>query len=60
MHVTAAAAVIEATTVAWSLSVTRQPGGQWQKLAPVRVLRYTAAMRRNAGGQWQVVGLTVR
>ncbi|HEY6789687.1 MAG TPA: hypothetical protein VI365_20495, partial [Trebonia sp.] len=60
VHVAAAVAVIDATAVAWSLSMTRQPGGRWQQLAPVRVLRYTAAMRRNAGGQWQVVGLTLR
>jgi hypothetical protein len=59
VRVTAAAAVIEATAVAWSLWMTRQPGGQWQKLAPVRVLRYMAAMQRNASGQWQVVGLTL-
>jgi hypothetical protein len=59
VRVTAAAAVIEATAVAWSLWLARQPGGQWQKLAPIRVLRYTAAMQRNASGQWQVVGLTL-
>jgi hypothetical protein len=59
VQVTAAAAVIEATAVAWSLWMARQPGGQWQKLAPIRVLRYTAAMQRNASGQWQVVGLTL-
>jgi hypothetical protein len=59
VRVTAAAAVIEATAVAWSLWLARQPGGQWQKLAPIRVLRYTAAMQRNASGHWQVVGLTL-
>jgi hypothetical protein len=59
VHVTAAGAVIDASAAAWSLSMTRQPTGRWQKLASMRVLRYTAAMRRNAGGQWQVVGLTL-
>jgi hypothetical protein len=58
-HVTAGAAVIGASVAAWSLSMTRKPGGQWQKLATVRVLRYTAAMRRAPTGQWQVVGLTL-
>ena len=55
----AAGAVIDASAAAWSLSMTRQPTGRWQKLASMRVLRCTAAMRRNAGGQWQVVGLTL-
>jgi len=58
-HVTAGRAVIDATVAAWSLSMTRQPDGQWQKLAPVRVLRYTAVMRQADGGQWHVVGLTL-
>jgi hypothetical protein len=58
-HVTAGRAVIDATVRAWSLSLTRQPDGGWQKLAPVRVLSYTAVLRRAEGGQWQVVSLTL-
>jgi hypothetical protein len=60
VHVTAAGAVIDASVHAWTLWITNQPGGQWRKSTPVRVLRYTAAMRRSAAGQWQVVGLTLR
>jgi hypothetical protein len=60
VHVTAPAAIIDASVQAWSLSMTRQPGGRWQARALVRVLRYTTAMRRAAGGQWQVVSLTLR
>lgn len=58
-RVTAGEAVINASVTAWSLSMTRKPGGQWQKLTSVRVLRYTAAMRRAPTGQWQVVGLAL-
>jgi hypothetical protein len=60
VRLTAAQAVIDASVQAWSLSITHQPDGQWRTDAPVRVLRYRAAMRRAAGGQWQVVGLTLR
>ena len=58
-HVTAGRAVIDATVAAWSLSMTRQPDGRWQELAPARVLRYMAVMRHADGGQWHVVGLTL-
>jgi hypothetical protein len=60
VHITAGRAIIDATAAAWSLSMTRQPGGRWQTRALVRVLRYVATMRRAAGGQWQVVSLTLR
>jgi hypothetical protein len=60
VRVTAAAAVIEATAVAWSLSMARQPDGRWQKRAATRVLRCMATMQRNASGQWRVVGLAMR
>ena len=60
VHVTAGQAVIDATVVAWSLSMTRQPDGRWQERAPVRVLRYMAVLRHADGGPWQVVGLTLQ
>ena len=60
VQVTAGQAVIDATVVAWSLSMTRQPDGRWLKRAPERVLRYMAVLRHADGGPWQVVGLTLQ